>query len=253
MLDDIEYPSLDDIIMKDSSLTGSNKSIKIPGIDRSSKADAIKHYEDKNVTQLLEEQEKLANKSLQNEKDMMTTQLEIKKIMHDKEDSICNDVEEKELLSTERQSLFRMMQLESKQKDYILEDEAIKDQIRIMREQDAGKTEPISDEVERRIHEKGLERKMLNEQREREQEESAEQLRLARERKPLSLINRSPVKTPRSSLANELILSPKTLTQVPQIPHFDRNAKPTFSSQRQDFYNEQDFAPVYSKVVSNKP
>lgn len=250
MLDDIEYPSLDDIIMKDSSLTGSNKSIKIPGIDRSSKADAIKHYEDKNVTQLLEEQEKLANKSLQNEKDMLTTQLEIKKIMHDKEDSISNDVEEKELLSNER--LFRMMQLESKQKDYILEDEAIKDQLRIMREQDIGKTEPISDEVEKRIHEKDLERKKLNEQREREQEESAEQLRLARERKPLSIINRSPVKTPRSSLANELILSPKTLTQVPQIPHFDRNAKPTFSSQRQDFYNEQDFAPVYSKVVSNK-
>lgn len=67
IINDIEYPSLKDIAMKDSilpSADGREQQINRPAIDRSSKESALK---------ALQQKESLTNKKVENTKSMLTT------------------------------------------------------------------------------------------------------------------------------------------------------------------------------------
>jgi hypothetical protein len=242
-LDGIEYPNFDDIQMKDDSFR--------PQIDRSMKQSALKAHElNKTPLELLEAKEKLLDKSLQNEKELMNLETEIKNIKGDKE----NDED-----SSQKQQniMFQIWQLQSKQDDIKVEGRTIDEQIDKTKDKVKEQEKSKVAQVEEELAKKEVERIRLQNERERQHKEREEgirkareeALRLARERKPENLDNRIPQKTQRKE---ELILSPKALNNVitPTVPTFDRSAKPAINTRF--IYNEEDFSPVYGKVVSQK-
>jgi USP8 dimerisation domain/Rhodanese-like domain len=241
-LDGIEYPNIDDIQMKDASL---NKT-QTPLVDRTMKLSAVKAYENnKTPLEILEEKDKLADKSLQNERELLNLETRIKDIVTDKENNEDSSIKEQSLM-------FQIWQLQSKQEDLSVEERTLKKQMEAIETKEQFKdTQERTKlmEVEEQLKQKENERKQIHEERERKRKEREEALRLARERKPPLNDHRTPPKTQRK---DELILSPKALgNQVvaPSIPAFDRSAKPALNNTRYIF-NEEDFSPVYARVVS---
>lgn len=245
-IEDVEYPNWEDILMKDASL---NQSITAPQVDRSIKVNAVKAYESgKSQLELLEENEQIMNKSLMTEKELLTLETSLKQIVSDKENN-------EDSSSKEQSHLFKIWELQSKQKDIILEEKSIKEQIDQSKSQEK---EPSSNlttkvqQIERTILEMELERKRVHDEREKKKKERDEALKIARARKPTFNDHKTP---PKSQRKDELILSPKALSNqinsstITSIPSFDRSSKPSQIYIRQTF-NEEDFAPVYGRVVS---
>lgn len=230
-IEGIEYPNLEDITMKDLS-------INTPLIDRSTKGSAIKAYDKKfSESELLEEKEKLINKSIQNEKELL-------KLEHDY-DTISANKENENDPSKQQQMLYAIWELDTKQKDYAFKHESINKELEIVK-----KTTVLSpkiskvEDLENRLKIKEAEEKKLHDDREMKKKEREEKLNIARQNKPQFDDYKLPTKAPRKS---ELILSPRNLNQN-SIPQFDRASKPTLQNS-QLFYDNQDFAPVYQKVV----
>lgn len=236
---DIEYPHWEDIQMKDTSL---NKT-QGPQFDRSMKPNGVKHDASKSQLQLLEENEKILDKSLQNEKALLELETSFKKVVTDKEN--CEDSANKE-----RNYLFQIWQLQAKQQDFKMEENSIKEQLEQTKEVVKEPQEVTKlMQVEQHLLEMNQERIRLNEEREAKKREREEALKIARDRKPTNIDHRTPIKAQRKE---EIILSPKALSNqviTPTIPSFDRSSKPLQSVNRQIF-NEQDFSPVYGRVVS---
>lgn len=226
-MDGIEYPNFEDIAMKDSKGT--------PAVDRSTKSNALKNYEP-NLSQgeLLERKDHLMNKSLQNDKDLLKLETDYTNILSNKENE--------EDPAHSQNVLFQILELRSKQKDVDIERETIDEVI---------KTAPVKpselskvEDLENRLKEKEKEKKKVQPALEMQQSMMEEALKRARESKPD--FNKTPIKAPRRT---ELILSPRNLNSQNSIPHFDRASKPLPVS-NQNFYDNQDFAPVRGTVVS---
>lgn len=229
-VDGIEYPNWEDIVMKDQSINNISTSQSIPAVDRTTKNNAIKSYE-KNLSQseLLEKKEKLLNKSLQNN-------IEIVKLERDLNAVVTNEENAEDKAKMNQEIMYAMMELDTKEKDITLESEQIEQELKYAPKTIISRVEDIEMRLKLQLAE--LERK----------KKEAEALRIAREKKkPFDDYNNGPVKAPRKS---ELILSPKTLNQN-IVPQFDRSSKPTNQIIPQSFYNKQDFSPVYQKVVSS--
>ena len=238
-VDCIEYPNWEDIQMKDTSLNTS-----IPHIDRTMKPSSAKASEVmKTKLELYQEKEQIVDKSLRNEKELLTVETNYKTIISDKENN-------EDSTAQEQQYLFRLWELQSKEKDIQVEENSIKellDQSKDVVEEPLQMTKLA--QVEQNLKEKEQERKRIHEERERKKKEREEALKFARDRKPQLNDHRSPPKTQRK---NEIILSAKELpNQVSSetIPAFDRSSKPVHYMTRQIF-NDQDFFPVYGRVVS---
>lgn len=239
-LEGIEYPNFDDIQMKDASLNTS----KTPLVDRTMKISAIRAYENnKTPLELLEEKEKLFDKSLQNERELLTLETEIKDIVTDKENNEDSSQKQQNLM-------FQIWQLQSKQNDFTVEEKTLKKQLEDSKENVSDMREKSKlMQIEEQLKQKEIERQRVHEERERKRKEREEALRLARERKPNLNDHRTP---PKAQRKDELILSPKALSNqinAPAIPTFDRSSKPAPMIIRQIF-NEEDFSPVYGRVVS---
>lgn len=236
--EELEYPNLEDIQMKDTSL---NK--QVPHVDRSVKMNAIRAYEtSKSALQLLEENEQIANKSLQTEKELLALETDFKKIVTDKENL-------EDSAAKEQSYLFKIWELQAKQVDYLSEEKSIKEQLEQSIEQIYEPQEKTKrEEVESHIEEIKQKKRKVQEEREKKKKEREEALKLARDTKPNFNDHRTP---PKQQRKEELILSPKALSnQVgPTIPAFDRTSKPMQNITRQIF-NENDFLPVYGRVVS---
>ncbi|CRK98995.1 CLUMA_CG011986, isoform B [Clunio marinus] len=241
LIGDVEYPNLEDIQMKDSTLNKSLSSTSIPIVDRSIKPSAATGDPYKSPLELVEEREKIMNKSLQSEKELATLEANYKQVVTDKENNEDSSIQEQNYL-------FKIWELQAKQVDYKIEEKSIKEQLESSKEQI--KDPQIMTKVmiaEQGIKEKEMERLKLFEERERNKKEREEALKLARERKPTFNDHKVPPKTQRK---NELILTPKGLPNqviTPSIPSFDRSSKPMQVINRQPF-NEEDFAPVYGRV-----
>ncbi|KAG5681428.1 hypothetical protein PVAND_010865 [Polypedilum vanderplanki] len=227
-LGEIEYPNIEDIIMKDSSIQNG-----ILSIDRSTKNNAIMSYE-KNLStsELLEKKEKLLNKSLHNESQLM-------KLEHDYNEVSLNK-ENEEDVSKQVQLRHKIWELDTQQKDIELEqvniDKVLKKKDTIL---DFNTNMSKVEDLEQQLAKQKAERE-LNKKRQQEA------LRIARENiKPTDIDYKAPAKAPRKS---ELILSPRNLNQN-ALPHFDRASKPVHHQViPQTFYDKQDFSPVYQKV-----
>lgn len=234
-MDDIEYPSVDDIVMKDQSMDSSS----IPTIDRTTKDNAMKAYETKNFSQsdLLERKEQLMNKSIQNNKELIKLENDYSRIISNKENQ--------ESLSSQQDLLYRIYEMHTKQKDVELENESIEEDLKY------AKTEPIKpsekskiEDLESRLKLKSDEQNKMKQEallKVKAREEALEKARLSKPKFD-SPIKPSPRKT-------ELILSPRNLNQQNSTPRIDRASKP-ISINNQNFYDSQDFSPVYGKVAS---
>lgn len=241
VVEDIEYPNWEDIQMKDTSM----KDKSIPHIDRSMKPSAAKSLE-KTQLQLLEESDKLVDKSLRNEKELLDLETDYKHIVSDKENN-------EDSTAQEQAFMFKIWELQSKEKDIQVEEKSIKEQLGQSKEfvEEPQQTTKMV-QLEQQIREKELERQQIHVEREKKKKEREEALKYARDRKPQINEHRTPPKTQRK---NEIILSPKELTNhvsATTIPSFDRSSKPMQAVTRQIF-SEQDFAPVYGRVVSLFP
>lgn len=237
-IEDIEYPNWEDIQMKNTS---TNTSMQ-PQVDRSMKLNAMKAYEStKSPLQLLEENEQLMDKSLKNERELLTLETSLKQIVSDKENN-----EDSNALS--QTFLFKIWELKSKLQDFNVEEKSIKEQLDLSKDQ-IREPKEISKvmQVEQHLREMEMERKRVQMEREQKSKELEEAMKFARDRKPSFNDHKTPQKSQRKE---EIILSPKALNQVnTTIPSFDRAAKPIQTVSRQT-YSDQDFLPVYGRVVS---
>lgn len=237
-IEDIEYPNLEDIQMKDSSLN-----ISSPQIDRSMKLNAMKAYEtSKTSLQLLEENEQIMDMSLRNERELLNLETDLKQIVSNKENN-------EDSTAQEQSYMFKIWELQSKQTDINVKEKSIKEQLELSKDQVQEPREMTKVmQVEQHVKEMETERRRVHEEREQKKKEREEALKFARDNKPSFNDHRTP---PKSQRKEEIILSPKALNQVntPSIPSFDRAAKPMQTVSRQIF-SDQDFSPVYGRVVS---
>lgn len=241
-VEDIEYPNLADITMKDESFSNS-----IPRVDRAMKASAVSAYENqKSRLELLNESSKLADQSIRVEQELLTLEKEMSQITKNKENNDDSGLQEQKFM-------FKIWELSAKKNDTDGELKSLQKQI------DEVKSEVLDPQVmtkvkqvEMELAEKDRKRRLVQEEVEKSKRERDENLRIARSKKPTLDNTRTP---PKVSRRNELILSPKSLTNneivTPVIPSFDRSSKPVSLAPRQIF-NKEDFSPVYGSVVSDK-
>uniref|UniRef100_A0A1Q3F6S7 Ubiquitin carboxyl-terminal hydrolase n=1 Tax=Culex tarsalis TaxID=7177 RepID=A0A1Q3F6S7_CULTA len=261
-LEDVEYPNISEIRMKDDSF-GSQPANR-PAIDRNSKVAALHVYENKSkpITELLEEQEKLMDKSIQNEREMLSTENVLKQI-HDDPANVLDDNEKMEEISTLK---YKLMQLEDKQQEYIAENTRLHEKVQEYKvlEQSwnesgdrisAREAELLEQEAQRRIKEKEDEQKRVEQERDRLARERLAQERLEQQREEMLRI----AYENKRRLAQQ---PPEANVDAvrPKVPQFDRAAKPAVASAggtmaaaadyNQNVYREvqRDFAPVYGSV-----
>lgn len=242
-LEDIEYPNISEIRMKDDSF-GSQPPNR-PAIDRNSKLAALHVYESKSkpITELLEEHEKLMDKSIQNERDMLFTENVLKQI-NDNQESVLEDSEQIEEIKTLQ---YRLMQQEDKRKEY---KQSWKESGECISAREA---ELLELEAQKRIKEKEEEQKRVEQERDQLARERLAQERLAQRREEMLKIayenkRRLPQQPPPPAETNV-----EAAAVRPKVPQFDRAAKPTVNSgadYNQNVYREvqRDFAPVYGSV-----
>lgn len=109
-LDDIEYPSIHDITMKDDTK---------PEINRSTKSEALKAYRSKSKKDIIKEQEKLMDKSLNVERERLDVETNLVETMQEETERIANKDKSKELAEKERELEYKIMQLENEKRDIV--------------------------------------------------------------------------------------------------------------------------------------
>jgi hypothetical protein len=235
-LDNIEYPHLEDIAMKDQSFNSTSNGT--PLVDRSKKADAI-NASTKMLSQeqLLVKKEELLDKSIHNEKELLKLGNELDIEFSANKENIED--------ASHNQKLYMIWELDSKQTDVERQQKTIDKELEYVR-QNTFVENGISkiQELERRLAEKQNEDAKMKMERTQKAKQIEEKAR--KNKKPIDE-HKSPIKAPRK---NEIILSPKTLNSN-TVPQFDRASKP-FQANQNNFYDNQDFAPVYQKTVSNR-
>lgn len=252
LIDEIEYPSINDITMKEEisghSYTprpGSSMSRPLtftmsqpaPSVDRSSKMAAMKTYDQKQkpIVELAKEQEELLEKAQANDEQLKKASEKLGTIFEKNKQS----PDKKPMTATETELLYYIMQLESAAADYKTENDRLLDEIEkyksIKKEEEAELTANEKEDLEkttRQIEHNTQERQRLDAQLEREKQQRDQHVAMAIAR------------FPRTSIDNEDDI-PK-----PKIPQFDRSVKPplaapTHSSSAIFIIDRQrDFSPV---------
>uniref|UniRef100_A0A182NZ17 Ubiquitin carboxyl-terminal hydrolase n=1 Tax=Anopheles dirus TaxID=7168 RepID=A0A182NZ17_9DIPT len=253
-IDDIEYPNISDIPMKEESFT---KPGFKPTIDRNSKVAAVTLYEarKKPLEDILVEHEQILDKSKQNALEIINTETELKNL--EQQQPLEPGVDE-----TQESLLFEVMQLKDRQRDYeaekarILEEE---EKYKELEKEQKERGEQISTEraeqlereaYERRLREKEREQRELEEKCQRLAREREAKLALAREQKRLLKEN---IPEPAKRFYQEDDQQRPAATGT-RLPLFDRSAKPladhnqNLRSLRDLDVVQRDFAPVYGSV-----
>lgn len=240
-LDGLEYPDISDIRMKGDSFESQPGR---PAVDRNSKAAALHKYQTnqpKAIQEILDEQEKLVDKSIQNEREMLTAVNELEQIK-DEEQLVTDDEEKEKLLRNAKELSYKLLQLENRQEDIISENNDLKEQLHMYKEKErswqeqggeritAQEAARLTEQAQQRIRLKEEAKKRLEQ--ERIEKERKAKLKEAYERKPQSKENFT--------------------ERDPQIPQFDRAVKPAgiLSDHNHNLQREvqRDFAPVYGSV-----
>lgn len=270
-LDDIEYPSLSDITMKEQSFTSpstphdprrpfpassssSSSSSNIPPtIDRSSKLAALKTYNSQR--DLLREQNELADKLLASHRECLNEERELdKRIIHEEEKEIeidrndDNEPEEDEKINETR---FKIMQLDNSIEDAMLKRrEVAETTIPIPATSADRDSEEENQRIAASIRQKEEEIRRIQEERERHAAEREEKLRQAKALKEKYYKNKRSQEENKENQSQEPRENhvPK---HTPKVPLVDRSVKPTATViPYVDDNAQRDFAPVYGQVVS---
>lgn len=228
-----------DLVQYPSEILESINGIKKPPIfDRNTKKDAIEAFKNKNELQLLEENLNVINKSLQNEKDLLSIEESIV-TNNDRHETNDDDQGAKE-------QLYKIFELETKQKDFSVNEKVLINHIEEKRKQpdqkDIAKGESTKvARLEQEIAKINEEKDRIKAEREKKRVERESFEKIQQEEKKLKLIHRNQ-SNDRSNIEN----FPVNISQA--VPIFDRSTKP------QQLVNsklyEGDFAPVRGKVVS---
>lgn len=257
LLDDIEYPSLSDITMKEQSISndvrggtpGASKGIAPPAVDRSSKLAALKSYNSRK--DLLKEQHEIADKLLASQRECLNEELELAEIIKKDEkasvEAKTHDVtvdDQPEGEDKINESRFRIMQLDNSIEDAMLKKQLVEETKAVVPEADSEAQDNIR--ILASIRQKEEEIREIRAKRERIAKEREEKLRLAKEQKK-NLVNNNN----RNHIPTSTINKPSP-THVPSHPVVDRSVKPMTPAAIADFDVRRDFAPVYGQVVSNE-
>ncbi|XP_061498123.1 ubiquitin carboxyl-terminal hydrolase 8 isoform X1 [Anopheles gambiae] len=257
-IDDIEYPNISDIPMKEESFT---KPGFKPTIDRNSKVAAVTLYEarKKPLEDILVEHEQILDKSKQNALEIINTETELKNLEQ-------QQPLEPGLDETQESLLYEVMQLKDRQRDYeaekarILEEEQSYKQLE---QEQKERGEQISSEqaeqlereaYERRLRDKEREQRELEEKCQRLARERETKLALAREQKRHLKENNVPEPVKRAYPEDDQRSGPYASNATPaRMPLFDRSAKPladhNHNVRTRDLdVVQRDFAPVYGSV-----
>ncbi|XP_059622258.1 ubiquitin carboxyl-terminal hydrolase 8 [Phlebotomus argentipes] len=175
-LEEIEYPSIGDIVMKKEFSAQ-------PSVDRGSKAAAILTYEQKeqHVQDLLEQQEEMVEKGLKIEKE----RLKAEKSFQQLNETFARDEELQAREAKEQELIYTMMQMENRERDVLAENERIKRELAEYKQREAEIAAKEEAATRARIEEKEREKMRLQEQRQRLEMERDRKLKEAREQKKL--------------------------------------------------------------------
>ncbi|KAH8294966.1 hypothetical protein KR018_004837 [Drosophila ironensis] len=255
-IDDIEYPSIYDITMREDINSRDFKAR--PDINRASKQAALRTYEQvqpkpsaqaKPIAEIVREQEEFLQLAEQND-----AQLDNAFELWKRQTAQGDAVENQELH-------YKILQLESRQQDFILENHRLRDEVTRYKEQLKTEQKISSKDVEaaRSVESKIQERQRLDEQHELERQERERQLAIAREAKRHYKPPPSPaaVKKPLDEIHNlsENLDSLRTPGQeMPPLepmerPTFDRAMKPLQRQVEKTAARVRDFSPVVGQNV----
>lgn len=231
-LDDIEYPNISDIRMKDDSFESQTGR---PAIDRNSKAAALSKYQTAQTKlEILDQQDKLMDKSIQNIKEIIMAEDELAQI-NEKEDHVADDEKDENLQHIKN----KLLVLTTKHDDMIQENNELKEQLDLYKEKERLREEAgelISAQEGARYEE--LAQRRIQEKEERRARLEQERIELERKAK----LKEAYEKKPQISKEN----------RIERIPQFDRTAKPSgiLSDYNHNVQREvqRDFAPVYGSV-----
>ncbi|KAI8129070.1 Ubiquitin carboxyl-terminal hydrolase 8 [Lucilia cuprina] len=290
LIDDIEYPSVLDIQMKDEiilNISDAGNTVKSPTpstkvnrpiIDRSSKQAALKTYDEKQkaIDEIVKDQTVLLEKAKENDEELHKVAKQLNSIYG-----------KKQLTPSEQQLVYNMMQLESAAEDFKLENMRLREELeeykRREKEEKANIPLQLKVEVEKatkEIEAKIEERQRLDEQLEREKQQRALQLAIARENKRhlnAKLLEQEKLQIERDVGKSDngvydmetmqepepkpLLEEPENYVIKPTIPQFDRSIKPQLTAARPSpphspniyaLQRQRDFSPVAGSVVSWK-
>lgn len=258
-LDDIEYPNLSDITMKEQSMGYEDERETRPGtsgprpgapptIDRSSKLAALKSYNSRR--DLLKEQNEIAERLLASQRECLNEELELAERIKTE----VRDADEKRVVTVEEdkddddrinESRFRIMQLDNSIEDAMLKKQLVEDTKTVVPEKDSQEAQD-NQRILASIRQKEQEIREISAKRERIAKEREEKLRLAKEQK--SLMNRN----------SKGIFKPPPQQPTPHVPShpvIDRSVKPLTPAAIADLDDNvrRDFAPVFGPVVSLFP
>lgn len=121
LLNDIEYPLLTDIKMKDDTISEGSpfKNDMRPGVDRRTKLAAMQHYSDmKPIDSIFREKEELTERALEKEKEALKVQRDLREIMQ-KEQEIKGEEEKKKWYDEQQELSYKLMRYENERDDNV--------------------------------------------------------------------------------------------------------------------------------------
>ncbi|XP_001359977.2 ubiquitin carboxyl-terminal hydrolase 8 isoform X1 [Drosophila pseudoobscura] len=259
-IDDIEYPSINDISMKED-ISPRDFSPR-PDINRASKQAALRTYQQaKPIAEIMREQAEFLQRAQQND-EQLNSAAKMWKLLIQRKSPSSNFSE------SDNQLLYKILQLESQAEDYKIENNRLRNDVeRLKTFQTVAPQQvtPKDAEATRRIELGILERQRLDEQNMRERQEREHQLAIAREAKkhyrspsppPSPPEESSPqdevslsLNKPATNGVHDLDLSIKEI--LDEKPMFDRATKPTASPRNVEriVSRARDFSPVIGHNV----
>uniref|UniRef100_A0A1B0FAZ4 Ubiquitin carboxyl-terminal hydrolase n=1 Tax=Glossina morsitans morsitans TaxID=37546 RepID=A0A1B0FAZ4_GLOMM len=254
LIEDIEYPSVNDIQLKDdiiaknqsnSSLTNHKTSSSgRPTVDRSSKSAAMKLYDEKRnaINEIAKEQEVLLEKAKENDEQLEQIAEQLNSVDH-----------KKQLINGGKEMMYQFMQLESEAEDYKNEITRLKAELHHYRRRDeeekANLPIQLVKDVEQ-IEAKIEERERVDEQRKKERQQLAEKFAIANKTKCLTRNNNSKAQFEENDLEEDKENLKQSLSTTKlNPPQFDRSIKPKHSSPVDTEVRLRNFSPVSGKVL----
>ncbi|XP_030572237.1 ubiquitin carboxyl-terminal hydrolase 8 isoform X1 [Drosophila novamexicana] len=264
-IDDIEYPSINDITMKEDVMNEPNtKHKQRPSINRASKPAALRTYEQSQqnqqppepqenpINEIIRDQETLLLRAQHNDMLLDSASKKWQSIFELKQ----LQAEGAVLSTAEQEVLYNIMQLESKADDYKMENNRLRDELNRYKEQTPQNHLQNDTETTKRIESKIQERQELDKQHERDRLERERQLAIAREAKrhykppaePTSTRPDTPTDdSPPNS--NSELQHTVTYDEAPPRPVYDRSTKPQSRDVETTAPRVRDFSPVVGHNV----
>ncbi|XP_055902298.1 ubiquitin carboxyl-terminal hydrolase 8 [Eupeodes corollae] len=223
-IEEIEYPSILDITMKDDQRKDNNNtSVQKPSIDRSSKKAAIKTYGERQSMDILRDQELVAEKALHQSKLLLQAEGEIQTLSK-------SEHEEQTKL------YYKMLQLQSAQQDLISDNNRLRQELEeVKRRENEQLNEKKSPKEVQTIEEKTKKIENVIQEQNKLQEKRDPRL-LEKLGQELALEKKRRMTTPTHDDNEEM--------SRPKIPQFDRSVKPSVKT----IERVRDFSPVPGTV-----